>query len=30
MNSNAFRLNYPNITINEVALGPGQSKEIKL
>jgi hypothetical protein len=30
MNANAFSLNYPNITINDIALGPGQSKEIKL
>jgi hypothetical protein len=30
MNSNAFRLNYPAITINELSLAPGQSKEIKV
>lgn len=30
MNSNAFRLNYPNISINDLTLPPAASKEVKL
>jgi hypothetical protein len=30
MNSNAFRLNYGNISINDLTLAPGASKEVKL
>ena len=30
MNSNAFRLNYGNISINDLILAPGASKEVKL
>lgn len=30
MNSNAFRLNYGNISINDLTLPPGASKEVKL
>lgn len=30
MNSNAFRLGYSNIVINDLMLGPNQSRELKL
>lgn len=30
MNSNAFRLSYGNISINDLTLPPGASREVKL